>query len=395
MGEDWRIIALPRREKLDIHGKYDDVLFDGSPAAFVMHLAVPQASKYRQIDLIQVPGQVLSCMRAFANRPYSKELYTPPVRGTTTSELKRECSSLDGTNTLRAVGGTSGLSSLPIELLDEVFQYLGIRDLFVLGIQSQSLWNVAHRHIRAMNVAPCGSWARQCIVGVANDSEPTDVPLILLTDSEVEQLQEQLSEDGCFDPDSDEPYREYPRQHSVAYVPHQNYKDREYRPSHHFRHLALKLGEWSRLPENFQSRICEDLDEYDMATLYPEDQPWVLRNLRTHEFVRSEAIALKPEYIHGPRIDYLGFGEVVWSFICWFTKENCAMDNTHKNYFDSWAGSCFEITTLAEHEKESLAATNYWETWRDASERIADRIDRIWSAKFGSNWRDIITAERQ
>jgi hypothetical protein len=54
------------------------------------------------------------------------------------------------------------------------------------------------------------------------------------------------------------------------------------------------------------TKVCHALNP-ELSLFYPEDQPWILRNLTTHEYVRSQAIALKPEYIHGPNTDFIGF----------------------------------------------------------------------------------------
>lgn len=75
---------------------------------------------------------------------------------------------------------------------------------------------------------------------------------------------------------------------------------------------------------SFQKRRIKDpainslMNSYDIYHEYfPTDQPWILRNLTTKQFVRAEAIALKPEFIKGPHIIGLGFGEVLLSRICW------------------------------------------------------------------------------
>ncbi|KAH6973831.1 hypothetical protein BKA56DRAFT_620029 [Ilyonectria sp. MPI-CAGE-AT-0026] len=88
-------------------------------------------------------------------------------------------------------------------------------------------------------------------------------------------------------------------------------------------------------------------------TSFPEYQPWILRNLTTKEFVRLEAIALKPELIHGPKIDVLGFGEIVMSRICWPTSSSASKGDTTNISKGVWAGHCFDITTLARREGET------------------------------------------
>ncbi|KAI0889775.1 uncharacterized protein GGS22DRAFT_149136 [Annulohypoxylon maeteangense] len=118
------------------------------------------------------------------------------------------------------------------------------------------------------------------------------------------------------------------------------------------------------------------------------DQPWILRNLTTKQFVRAEAIALRPEYVHGPRIEGLGFGHVVlartgWSSyltsnLAYMLKTNHAVDIAR----GVWAGHCFDITTLAKHEETTKA-----EEWADVSQEVVKEIDTIYTVRFGPDWK--------
>lgn len=107
--------------------------------------------------------------------------------------------------------------------------------------------------------------------------------------------------------------------------------------------------------------------------------------LDNERFVRSEAIALKPEFIHGPSIDVLGFGEVVMSRICWSTSSYVSMHDTSNISRGVWAGHCFDITTLARHADEMQGAE-----WRDVSEEVASEIAGIWEAEYGRDWRETV-----
>lgn len=128
-----------------------------------------------------------------------------------------------------------------------------------------------------------------------------------------------------------------------------------------------------------------------MSDFYPKDQPWILRNLTTQEDVRSEAIADKPEYIHGPSIEVLSFGEVVWSRICWSTETDCSMDYIDNIHHGVRAKHRFDITTLDRHKQGSLEGIE----WKDVSEEVGNGVEKIWHREFGSNWRDIIERWRQ
>ncbi|RYC60412.1 hypothetical protein CHU98_g5807 [Xylaria longipes] len=100
-------------------------------------------------------------------------------------------------------------------------------------------------------------------------------------------------------------------------------------------------------------------------TYFPQDQQWILRNLTTKQIVRSAAIALSPDDIHGPSIDILGFGDAVMSRIFWSTDSYGGMEYDPTNLTrGTWAGYCFDTTTLSRHEAETCEAE-----WSDASKR--------------------------
>ncbi|KAF2431799.1 hypothetical protein EJ08DRAFT_164729 [Tothia fuscella] len=91
---------------------------------------------------------------------------------------------------------------------------------------------------------------------------------------------------------------------------------------------------------------------------YPNNQPWILRNLTTKGFVRAEAVALRPEYINGPHIAHRGFGHVIMSRIFW-SSTPCIDDgfaaykgkDTHRGV---WAGHRFDIITEKQHLESKM-----------------------------------------
>lgn len=90
----------------------------------------------------------------------------------------------------------------------------------------------------------------------------------------------------------------------------------------------------------------------------------MLRNLTTKELVRAEAIALKPEYIRGPHISHLGFGEVVLSRIAWSTSDTVAMNYNSQPgvciHRGVWAGHRFDIVMVAEHSKQTMRSKAFF-----------------------------------
>jgi hypothetical protein len=121
------------------------------------------------------------------------------------------------------------------------------------------------------------------------------------------------------------------------------------------------------------------------------DTPWILRNLTTREYVRAEAIAIKPEYIHGPFINVLGFGEVVTSRICWSPDPSCSM-NSDSITRGPWAGHCFDIVPHRLLEREIEQQKEKTQTsWRDISDDVASDIAAIWESEWGEDWRTEFT----
>jgi hypothetical protein len=116
-------------------------------------------------------------------------------------------------------------------------------------------------------------------------------------------------------------------------------------------------------------------------TYFPQDQRWILRNLTTKQFVHSEAIALKPEFVHGPSISVLGFGEVVKSRICWSISSFPSMSDTANISRGIWAGHHLDITTLARHRNETHEVG-----WSDVRDEVTREIAVIWESEYGAGW---------
>ena len=107
---------------------------------------------------------------------------------------KHSDSSLDNINISSKIKSTYGLSGLPTEVLEMIFQNLDVEQASILGLQSQHLWNVARRYLLTHYASSYGSWAGKGIICVGNYMEPTDYPPNMLTESEKRELQEGLNE---------------------------------------------------------------------------------------------------------------------------------------------------------------------------------------------------------
>lgn len=304
------------------------------------------------------------------------------LRSEKSISIKREKqdSALDNINALPVIKSTCGLSRLPNELLDMIFQSLDIKDVFVLGLQCQNFWNVAQKHIRAYLAFPCGIWAGNRIICVGDYTESKDYPPNVLTESEKAKFEGGLSESESGDEDYEHFFSNL---YGLADARYQEVREWQSNLARELIGHAFELGEWHRLPKSSRSQISNDLLGYKLSDLYPEDQPWVLRNLTTHEYVRSEAVAIKPEHIHGPNIDFFGFAQVLCSRICWSTTGWSKDRDTHRGV---WAGHRFDITTLDRLKQGAMECTE----WKDVSEEVMNEMEIVFSESLGSNWRDIL-----
>ncbi|OTA85626.1 hypothetical protein M434DRAFT_400125 [Hypoxylon sp. CO27-5] len=135
-----------------------------------------------------------------------------------------------------------------------------------------------------------------------------------------------------------------------------------------------------------RSGVVKSLTEnFNIARFYAWDQPWVLRNLTTKEFVRDDAIALEKEFISGPTILGIGFGHALMARICWAPNDSVVIRYSPNITRGVWAGHCFEITTLAKHVEATKG-----EVWVDVGLQVASEIAQIWTSRYGPDWRDYV-----
>ncbi|RYO91985.1 hypothetical protein DL766_007173 [Monosporascus sp. MC13-8B] len=230
-----------------------------------------------------------------------------------------------------------------------------------------------------------GRWAHKNIVCVGEDVQPDDYPSGLFSAEELDILREKTS---------DIPYDfDYPDEIAYPNVPFTLYHFTFPIVSDMEEDICLSnkssslVGRFSMMGISkdvaFASTRSEMLVKEE--TYFPKEQPWILRNLTTKQFVRSEAIALKPEFIRGPNINVLGFGEIVMSRICWSTSSFVNMSDTTNISKGVWAGHCFDITTLARYRDETKGVG-----WSDVSNEVAKEIADIWESEYGPNWRETV-----
>ncbi|KAH6977654.1 hypothetical protein EDB80DRAFT_757397 [Ilyonectria destructans] len=368
-------MALPRGRKLG------HLLFDGSAEVLVGLLAVPVRPQISP----SIPAESRNgrCATQTASGDSLQEIQ---MGGQAKRKVDGEVLAGSPRHHKRAKtqGGNDALtfSDLPPEVHQLVFDHIEfIEDVICLGLASQYFWTFARDHIHAYYMSFLGRWAGKNIVCVGEDVKPGDYPPGLFSVEELDTLQ-QTTTNVLVDDD----YIEY----VVCNQPFTLYHFAL--PSVSNMEKVVDLGAESlRIYSHcrdrakhqdpaFQARRSEIL--VTKSTYMPQDQPWILRNLTTKEFVRSEDIALKPRYIHGPNIDVLGFGEVVLSRICWSTSSSVGMNDTTNISRGLWAGHRFDITTLARHEDDTNGTG-----WSDVSDGVAREIADIWESEYGADLR--------
>ncbi|OCK90623.1 uncharacterized protein K441DRAFT_689361 [Cenococcum geophilum 1.58] len=252
--------------------------------------------------------------------------------------------------------------ALAAELHYLIFEKLDITD------------SIGRRHIQTYFMSFLGPWAGKRILCVGDYVEAGDHPPGLFTEDEERSMENKEKEE------------ERPMTlANWAYV----YATISVKfPTTLFTQLLSKnyYKQYCRMSGSDRSEVRKIVNP-EFSQFYPKDQPWILRNLKTREYVRSDAIALRPEYIHGPNIDVIGFGEVVLSRICWSSDPSVNIDGRKYNrniHRGIWAGHCFDITTRAQHEERVN------EEWKDVSEEVAKEIANIWESEYGDDWRRIV-----
>ncbi|KAH9890289.1 hypothetical protein F4778DRAFT_753231 [Xylariomycetidae sp. FL2044] len=370
---------------------------------------------------------------------------------------------------------TPSLATLPTELHQLICSHIdNTGDLVRFGMANRYLWVVAYDNLINRWMSLLGPWAGQNVVCVGGEIEKGDYPSGLFSQEEQESLnQETIDVDAlmAWGIRSGEPPKE-PEPLTLAHFgnPRRSSVPKDTcslshpidelfqlsalldkisegiwdlaRPGiahgyEHFhklgRHLAEDLAyrycdltDWGPenennfVPNNWLEHLTIEDDAWDYVKsdlelsdewFYPTDRTWIFRNITTKEFVRPEAIALKPEWIRGPHLDGRGFGEVVLARTSWSNRsllvpggivpeagfsdqptEEEEQQETGEEQCDIakgvWAGHRFDITTLDRHEQEVEDAKHTNVQWKDISDEMGAEIAQLWGARYAEGPRD-------
>ncbi|KAL1849811.1 hypothetical protein Plec18170_007332 [Paecilomyces lecythidis] len=266
----------------------------------------------------------------------------------------------------------SPFSNLPAELHDLIFQNLDILDAVSLGLTNGYFFNLAERHVHAAYMSLLGQWAGKRIICIGDDIDDDDWPSWFSEEDKRHFLLKESERSKNPDDDPVTPYGIMDRNTTVVKLYSELIQDVRLHLEGMQGCLITKDGQ---LYNSMEKTFCPPLQMF-----YPEDQPWILRNLATREFVRAEAVALKKEHVHGPDIDFRGFGEVVVSRIPWSSSSSVQMINTTNMHRGVWAGHRLDIVTVEKHETDLNG-----EEWKDVSDEVKKELHEIWSNRLGDD----------
>lgn len=339
---------------------------DRKPASAEPQNTPPNSSSHNQ-DL----GRDLLVVGAIKREASVKILKSHPLK---------EANQGDQTECFRS----ATLSNLPTELLLGIMSYIeDIEDVVSLGLVNKRLCSIAQEELRSYFPQYFAPWANENIACVGDYSTQNDFPPGLFSNAELEALQHQgiaifIDEEAGWKIGSLNRLGDF----TDSCVSHIQEQPMEILSSKTWR-LRDCLGKLKSVRDPVMNSLIKSCDNY--RDYFPRDQPWILRNLTTKQFVRAEAIALKPEFIKGPHIIGLGFGEVLLSRISW-TSAALNIEDPANIRRGIWAGHCFDITTLTRHERK----TNGDAEWTDVSDEVVTEIATIWESYFGADWRETL-----
>lgn len=245
-----------------------------------------------------------------------------------------------------------------------------IEDVISLSVTSPRFLSLGWEHIRDYYISYMGRWAGQSIFCAGDFSAPDKYPPGMFTLHEESEMV-RFRHVG---------YKKVTSWDHMAILQHTRLEIHPFYSTKKINHLishALLSQEWvERLPSYEAGQVLSGWKLED-STFYPTDQPWMLRNLTTKEFVRSEAIAVKPEYIQGPIFrSGVSFGDVLIYRTSWgpWGKSSFGRPSEVGSFHRGvWAGHSFDIIPLARHTEETNA-----EEWNDSSEEVSREVSSIW-----------------
>lgn len=282
--------------------------------------------------------------------------------------------------------------SLPAELIGMIFDKLWITDALRLTLVSQRSWDIGWTYVEKKLMGFMAPWAGHRLICLYEDPKilgnvafytAGEYPPGMLSEDEEEELAIGLtSEDRDDDGTNMDEYTTIRVDLSMIALWRYERDDIELDDvpplSLTNRLRDITENEMHDLPPSLRSKVLS-FNHFHLPNYLPNDRKWVLRNLTTHEFVRSEALAIKNDQ-QGPYFEYLGFEHIVLSRIFWSPISTYPNTNRRVENRGVWAGHRFEITTLDRHKTSMRPGV----AWTDISDDAADDWMQHWRNKLSS-----------
>ncbi|KAK3382124.1 hypothetical protein B0T24DRAFT_517229 [Lasiosphaeria ovina] len=397
MAQKFCLVAPRHKMAMPRGGRLEDMLFDGSASSIVRLLAVPIRPKETLVPLVDLPHTTVFSPVAAAttstNITKSKKRKADSKAEPSPCHKRRMLNSgrsmaIARARTMRRTRDPPTFIGLPTELLRIVFEKIeSIEDVVCLALTDRFMWHVGLEYLHKHNALFLGRWANKNIVFAGEGCQPNDYPPNLFSAKELDQLRGEKYISPWFKDIPGVRGAPFKLHHFVyssvstiegdtsLYIDHSADLIR-----HVNQVMGLTAGKDVPLALLF-ARMEIGVSDGDY---YPTDEPWILRNLTTRQFVRADALAVRPEVIRGPKIGIIGFGEVVMARTCWTTAPVTGVaGSTTIPLRGVWAGHRFDITTRDRHEDRRKDA----DQWTDVSDEVAAEMARLWEGKFGPDWR--------
>ncbi|KFY81994.1 hypothetical protein V500_10915 [Pseudogymnoascus sp. VKM F-4518 (FW-2643)] len=399
MGQCFQLAAPRAKRALRWQGKLGEILFDTSPHELVSLLAVPIEPAHRPV------------LHPSAYDTESQSDSDDDAASPSQSKAVNVVVDADGPKQQHAGSGAKKnpwdtFRTLPREIHELIFDHLDLQDITCVGIAAPNLWNTTQEIVLRYYYSVFGRWAGENIVCAGDDIVPGDYPPGLFSAEEEEDLNKAFLVRNCdldgfyFDDYYD--YGEAGEEGEEGTVPltlHtlSNRPDTRIDTEISVENTSMAVfggcltrnEYWTRTMrgQSVYSAISSKYREIFVkrSSFFPAGQAWILRNLTTKEFVTSGSIALDAQFINGPFIKGIGFGEVVMSRTCWSSSDCISMSYDGQIHRGVWAGHRFDITTRGRHDESTKDEEA---EWKDVSEEVVAEIAAIWGSEYGPGWRE-------
>lgn len=312
MSETFELAAPRINEFVLLRSKLGELFFDGNSApALVDLLTVPVPFQKRTSGGDLTPPQ--ASYHGSGNSSKRKSI-SLSAQGSSRPQKRTKHDQANNTGNKANARSPATICTLPVEIiLLIIFHIEYIDDVRALGLVNRYLFHVSQEELAKYFAQMFGRWAGKEIVCVGEDTEPDDYPPGLFSETEIDRLRGMSVnvDDGSGDPDN------IVLSLALFATP---YISRERKRLDLTGETIYTMSVLDGLPrsERFgKDCMMRALTEHGhVQNFVPNNQSWILRNKTTKQFVRSEPIALKPEFIHGPHIDVMGFGDAILARIC-------------------------------------------------------------------------------